>query len=99
MGQRKRGLSAPCTHACLSLLPSLCPRPPPFHRPLSLCSEPKIYIHCTAGMGRAPATACIYLVKYHGYGLDHARDHVKHHRPIVAPNYNAMKLAIQNGLD
>ena len=61
--------------------------------------EPKIYIHCTAGMGRAPATACIYLVKYHGYGLDHARDHVKHHRPIVAPNYNAMKLAIQNGLD
>jgi len=24
--------------------------------------EPKIYIHCTAGMGRAPATACIYLV-------------------------------------
>eukprot|EP00287_Rhodomonas_sp_CCMP768_P003405 CAMPEP_0196728442 /NCGR_PEP_ID=MMETSP1091-20130531/9111_1 /TAXON_ID=302021 /ORGANISM="Rhodomonas sp., Strain CCMP768" /LENGTH=515 /DNA_ID=CAMNT_0042071181 /DNA_START=105 /DNA_END=1652 /DNA_ORIENTATION=+ len=61
--------------------------------------EPKVYIHCTAGMGRAPATACIYLVWKHGYGLDHARDHVKHHRPIVAPNYNAMKQAIANGLD
>lgn len=61
--------------------------------------ESKIYIHCTAGMGRAPATACIYLVWKHGYSLDHARDHVKHHRPIVAPNYNAMKEAIQNGLD
>mmetsp|Transcript_3945 Transcript_3945/g.6193 ORF Transcript_3945/g.6193 Transcript_3945/m.6193 type:complete len:301 (+) Transcript_3945:26-928(+) len=61
--------------------------------------EGKIYIHCTAGMGRAPATACIYLVWKHGYNLDSARDHVKHHRPIVAPNYNAMKEALQNGLD
>ena len=61
--------------------------------------EPKIYIHCTAGMGRAPATACIYLVWKHGYNLDHARNHVKYHRPIVAPNYEAMKLACQNGLD
>lgn len=61
--------------------------------------EPKVYIHCTAGMGRAPATACIYLVKYQGYNLDDARNHVKHHRPIVAPNYEAMKLACQNGLD
>jgi hypothetical protein len=23
--------------------------------------KPKIYIHCTAGMGRAPAVACVYL--------------------------------------
>ncbi len=61
--------------------------------------EPKIYIHCTAGMGRAPATACIYLVWKHGYNLDHARNHVKHHRPIVAPNYDAMKRACQMGLD
>ena len=61
--------------------------------------EPKIYIHCTAGMGRAPATACIYLVHKCGYNLDHARNHVKHHRPIVAPNYEAMKQACQNGLD
>eukprot|EP00960_Hanusia_phi_P026470 746273-Hanusia_phi.AAC.3 len=28
----------------------------------------------------------------HGYNLDSARAHVKKHRPIVAPNYNAMKL-------
>jgi predicted transcriptional regulator len=30
--------------------------------------------------------------------LDHARDHVKHHRPIVAPNYNAMREALANGI-
>ncbi|EKX37347.1 hypothetical protein GUITHDRAFT_116460 [Guillardia theta CCMP2712] len=61
--------------------------------------EPRVYIHCTAGMGRAPATACVYLVWKHGHDLDSARAHVKKHRPIVAPNYNAMKLALQRGLD
>jgi len=61
--------------------------------------EGKVYIHCTAGMGRAPAVACIYLVHRHGYKLEDAMAHVKHHRPSVAPNYNAMQAAIRNGLD
>jgi hypothetical protein len=34
-----------------------------------------------------------------GYKLEDAMAHVKHHRPSVAPNYNAMQAAIRNGLD
>ncbi len=34
-----------------------------------------------------------------GYKLEDAMAHVKRCRPVVAPNYNAMKEAIRNGLD
>lgn len=39
------------------------------------------------------------LCRHAGYKLEDAMAHVKHHRPVVAPNYNAMKEAIRNGLD
>jgi len=61
--------------------------------------EGKVYIHCTAGMGRAPAVACIWLVHKKGYKLEDAMAWVKKCRPVVAPNYEAMKQAIRNGLD
>lgn len=46
---------------------------------------PRVYIHCTAGMGRAPAVACVYLVKHGGYAgkLSEALAHVKAHRKVT----------------
>jgi len=59
----------------------------------------KVYIHCTAGMGRAPAVACLYLVHREGWKLEDIMGHIKARRPSVGPNYEAMKEAIRNGLD
>lgn len=59
--------------------------------------NPKVYIHCTAGMGRAPAVACVYLVWRHGYSLQDALHHVKAHRPVSAPNWHAMEAALRQG--
>jgi len=59
----------------------------------------KVYVHCTAGMGRAPAVLCLYLVHREGYKLEDAMSHIKHRRPSVGPNYEAMKQAIRNGLN
>mmetsp|Transcript_31255 Transcript_31255/g.70339 ORF Transcript_31255/g.70339 Transcript_31255/m.70339 type:complete len:699 (+) Transcript_31255:359-2455(+) len=56
--------------------------------------QPKVYIHCTAGMGRAPAVACVYLVCKHGFNLQDALAHVKRHRPVSAPNWHAMEQVI-----
>ena len=59
--------------------------------------QPKIYIHCTAGMGRAPAVACVYLVWKHGFSLHDALKHCKAHRAVCAPNWHAMESALRSG--
>jgi len=59
--------------------------------------KPKVYIHCTAGMGRAPAVACVYLVWRHNFNLNDALGHCKNHRPVCAPNWHAMERALREG--
>jgi len=59
--------------------------------------KPKIYIHCTAGMGRAPAVACVYLVWKHRFSLQDALAHCKRHRAVCAPNWHAMESALRHG--
>ncbi|KAA8494343.1 Phosphoglucan phosphatase LSF2, chloroplastic [Porphyridium purpureum] len=46
----------------------------------------QVFVHCTAGMGRAPAVAVAYLCFQRGWQLQHAVDHVKYHRTVAAPN-------------
>ena len=58
---------------------------------------PRVYIHCTAGMGRAPAVACVYLVLHKGFKLNDALDHCKRHRNVCAPNWSAMENALRSG--
>lgn len=55
----------------------------------------KVYIHCTAGMGRAPAVAVAYLCWVHGYQLGDAIAHVKKHRPVAVPNEPVLRQALQ----
>lgn len=45
-----------------------------------------VYIHCTAGMGRAPACAVAYLCLVQNWSLDDAVTHVKKHRLVAVPN-------------
>lgn len=49
-------------------------------------SGKQVYIHCTAGMGRAPACAVSYLCLKKGMELDAAVKHVKKHRIVAVPN-------------
>ncbi len=50
-----------------------------------------MYVHCTAGMGRAPAVVCVYMVWKEGYELAQALAHVKDRKPRAAPNWCAME--------
>jgi protein-tyrosine phosphatase len=52
-----------------------------------------VYLHCTAGIGRAPTVAIGYLHTCLGWGLDEAIEHVKRVRQC-APHVEALRLAI-----
>ena len=58
----------------------------------------KVYVHCTAGMGRAPASAICYFILYKKVSM--WRDlaacdrFVKTHRKVSTPNMKAMGNAI-----
>jgi len=58
----------------------------------------RVFVHCTAGMGRAPAVVVGYLARYEGMGPDDALALVKRCRPKVGPNMGAIKKALQNGI-
>lgn len=42
----------------------------------------KVYIHCSAGVGRAPTMAAAYLIR-RGYGADAALDLIRSARPFI----------------
>jgi protein-tyrosine phosphatase len=54
-----------------------------------------VYLHCTAGTGRAPAVAIAYLQWVRGWGLDEAVGYVTHRRPC-APNIDAVRAAMHD---
>ena len=43
----------------------------------------KVYIHCSAGVGRAPTMAAAYLI-HRGYSIDDALDLIRSARPFIA---------------
>lgn len=53
-----------------------------------------VYVHCTAGMGRAPANVISYLVIYQNYALGDACDYVKKYRKAAEPNMYSLKKAL-----
>ena len=38
--------------------------------------DARVYLHCTAGINRAPTAAAAYLVKAHGFSAQAAYDHI-----------------------
>ncbi len=53
-----------------------------------------VYVHCTAGMGRATATVVIYLVLYEDFSIDQAVKFVKTYRPVACPNVNVIRKVV-----
>mmetsp|Transcript_12506 Transcript_12506/g.13711 ORF Transcript_12506/g.13711 Transcript_12506/m.13711 type:complete len:370 (-) Transcript_12506:187-1296(-) len=64
-----------------------------------ISQDHQVYIHCTAGMGRASASCVMYLCVFEGYELDDAIAYVKKHRPVVVPNRAALELALEDYLN
>lgn len=54
----------------------------------------KVYVHCTAGMGRAPACVVTYLCLYQGMDPDEADLYVKQFRKVSVPNLRAIKRVV-----
>lgn len=54
-----------------------------------------VYIHCTAGMGRAPAVAVAYLCWVKGYELMDAVKHVKKYRTVAVPNVPVLEQVLK----
>jgi atypical dual specificity phosphatase len=48
-----------------------------------LCAGESVFLHCNAGLNRAPTVAIAYLHVHRGYGLEEARDLVKARRACV----------------
>lgn len=48
-----------------------------------IAARQKVYVHCNAGMNRAPTVAVAYLHEHGGMTLDAARDFVKQRHPCV----------------
>lgn len=51
----------------------------------------KVYVHCTAGMGRAPAIVLTYLCLFKKMNPEDADIFVKSYRTVSAPNMRAVK--------
>lgn len=45
-----------------------------------------VFVHCHAGLGRAPTTAAAYLAAQRGLSADAAMEVVRQARPIITPN-------------
>lgn len=54
------------------------------------------YVHCTAGINRAPTVAIGYLVAHHEHSLDDAWDHVRARRRVI-PLRGALDRWIERG--
>lgn len=54
----------------------------------------QVYVHCTAGMGRAPATVLTYLCLHQGWDPDEADTFVKQYRKVSTPNLRAVKAVL-----
>lgn len=60
-------------------------------------SYERVYTHCTAGIGRAPAVAIAWLAWYRGLPLERAVEYVTGRRPC-SPFVEAIALATQDRL-
>lgn len=56
----------------------------------------KVYIHCTAGMGRAPAVAVAWLCWVKNMELTEAVAFVKKHRKVAVPNVPVLEEALKD---
>lgn len=56
-----------------------------------------VYVHCTAGSGRAPSVVVAYLVWHRNWDLDEAATYVKQRR-VCSPNIDAVRRAVETSI-
>lgn len=54
-----------------------------------------VYVHCNAGICRAPGTVLGYLHAYKGMSLEQGLTYLREKRPMVNPYMEAVRLAMQ----
>lgn len=55
----------------------------------------RVYVHCNAGICRAPATVLGYLCHYRGMTLDQGLEYIRQHRPQANPYRKAVEIALE----
>ena len=55
----------------------------------------RVYVHCNAGVCRAPATVLAYLCHYRGMGIDEGLEYLRRSRPKVHPYISAVEKALK----
>ena len=58
-------------------------------------TEHCIYVHCNAGVCRAPATVLAYLCHYRGMGIEQGLTYIRDNRPQANPYIRAVEKALQ----
>ncbi|MGH1539186.1 MAG: dual specificity protein phosphatase family protein [Arenicella sp.] len=64
-----------------------------------LMQEHRVYVHCNAGICRAPATVLGYLHAYEGMPLDEGLTYLRTKRPIANPFMDSVRQAMQEFTD
>lgn len=59
-----------------------------------LALQHRVYVHCNAGICRAPATVLTYLCHYRGMSKEEGLEYIRKERPQVHPYMNAVTLAL-----
>ena len=54
----------------------------------------RVYVHCNAGICRAPATVLGYLCHFRGMELEKGLEYIRANRPQVNPYKSAVKIAL-----
>lgn len=57
--------------------------------------EHRVYVHCNAGICRAPGTVLGYLHAYKGMDLDEGLAYMREKRPMVNPYMDAVRMAMK----
>jgi len=55
----------------------------------------RVYVHCNAGICRAPATILTYFCHYRGMSVDEGLAKLRQERPQVHPYISAVELALE----
>ncbi len=58
-------------------------------------SNEKVLVHCHAGMSRSVTVVLAYLMKFQGFTLNNAYDHVKQKKSNISPNFSFMEQLVQ----
>ena len=55
----------------------------------------RVYVHCNAGVCRAPATVLGYLCYYRGMELEQGLEYIRRNRPQAHPYISAVEKALK----